>query len=481
MKIIKKALKIIAFLLILLILVTKIGKILEPKWYDEWMNTEVVDEFYLLPNNSIDVLAVGSSQVIKGFSSLELYNNYGISAYGLGTEQQSFASTYAWIKESLKTQNEKFICFEVKMFFEDTPEAQDRKGIDNMKFSLNKLEWIVNDSIEKKSYENFISYVFPITRFHSRWKELESVDYTKQHTTTSYRGYSIDSELSGNDDYEILNQNIKEERQIINDNSLNYFYKIVDYCKERNIELILIKNPDKDWDEERYNTISRLAKERNLAYLDFNTKKLSTEIEFDYSKDCEMTNHLNIYGAEKVTNYIGKYISENYDIIDKRENIEYAYLKEEAEKYNSEVENRKLKNIFDVGQYLELLGKGDFTLIISQNKKFSNQINEDFDKTLKSLGIDTEKIKKDNYCSIIQNGKKIVEESSDSSLEIEETIFNDMNFIIRAGDKASIILNGNEFSNNHSGINILVYNNRNKQIVECIFVDIIDGNVVMGR
>ena len=150
MKIIKKALKIIAFLLILLILVTKIGKILEPKWYDEWMNTEVVDEFYLLPNNSIDVLAVGSSQVIKGFSSLELYNNYGISAYGLGTEQQSFASTYAWIKESLKTQNEKFICFEVKMFFEDTPEAQDRKGIDNMKFSLNKLEWIVNDSIEKK-------------------------------------------------------------------------------------------------------------------------------------------------------------------------------------------------------------------------------------------------------------------------------------------------------------------------------------------
>ena len=225
----------------------------------------------------------------------------------------------------------------------------------------------------------------------------------------------------------------------------------------------------------------RLAKENSLTYLDFNTEELSSKIEFDYSKDCENTNHLNIYGAEKVTNYIGKYISENYDIIDKRENIEYAYLKEEAEKYNSDVENRKLKNIFDAGQYLELLGKGDFTLIISQNKKFPNEINDGFNKTLNSLGIDTEKIKKDNYCSIIQNKKKIVEESSDSSIKIEETIFNDMNFIISAGDKASIILNGNEFSNNHSGINILVYNNRNNQIVESIFVDIIDGNVVMGR
>ena len=481
MKILKKAFKTIAFLLILLILVIKIGKIFEPKWYDEWMNTEIVDDFYKLPNNSIDVLAVGSSQVIKGFSSLELYNNYGISAYGLGTEQQSFANTYAWIKESLKTQNEKVICFEIKMLFEETPEAQNRKGVDNMKFSLNKLECILNDSIEKKSYTNFLSYVFPITRFHSRWKELDKVDYTKIHETKCYRGYSIDSELSGNNDYDTLNKSIVKEREPFNENTLKYFYKIVNFCKEKNIGLILIKNPDKDWDEERYNTISRLAKENNLTYLDFNTEELSNDIKFDYSKDCENTNHLNIYGSEKVTNYIGKFIIENYNIEDKREKEEYAYLKKEAYKYNSDVENRKLKNIFEIGKYMQEINEENFTLIISKNANFSEELSEEFKEILNSDGINIVKLMDKNYCSVIENGIVLFEESSNENAIGKEIEYKGLDLNINASQKASIILNGVELSNNHSGMNVLVYNNSNNQIVECIYIDYLNGNAVMGR
>ena len=137
MKFIKNILKIIVFLLLLFVVVLKLGDFLKPEWNDEWINTAVVQDFYALPKNSIDVLAVGSSQLIKGFSGLELYKNYGYSAYGIVTEQQSLMNSYAFIKESLKYQNEKVVLFETKMSFEATPEPQNRKGIDNMKLSMN--------------------------------------------------------------------------------------------------------------------------------------------------------------------------------------------------------------------------------------------------------------------------------------------------------------------------------------------------------
>ena len=75
MKFIKNILKIIVFLLLLFVVVLKLGDFLKPEWNDEWINTAVVQDFYALPKNSIDVLAVGSSQLIKGFSGLELYKN----------------------------------------------------------------------------------------------------------------------------------------------------------------------------------------------------------------------------------------------------------------------------------------------------------------------------------------------------------------------------------------------------------------------
>ena len=75
----KKFLKIficlIVFIIILVLILLKVGEFLVPEWNDEWGNTSIVKNFYALEKNSIDVLAVGSSHVIKGFSALELFEN----------------------------------------------------------------------------------------------------------------------------------------------------------------------------------------------------------------------------------------------------------------------------------------------------------------------------------------------------------------------------------------------------------------------
>ncbi len=474
----KNIIKSITFLIILILVVDLVGKIFIPVWNDEWLPTPIVKDFYDLPENSIDVLTIGSSQVVRGFSALELYKNYGISAYGIGTGQQSIQNSYAWIKESTKTQNEKVICLEIKMLFEDTPEEQNRKGVDNMKFSLNKLENMIFDAKEANSYETFISYLFPITRFHSRWKEIGTENFVETPKAVNYRGYTLENEVSGNLDYMYLEDNIpyeaymkKERYECINN--------IIKYCKEKGIGLIFVKMLDMDWDIERHNSVASIAKANDIKFFDFNMKELMEDADLLYAGDTSRNNHLNITGAEKTTNYLGRYIKENYEIEDKRGNKEYEYLDKQLEQYINDVQNSKLVNIFDINQYVSALNQENFTVIMTKNK-LTNDLSEDFVRIVNTLGLNLDELSKSNYYAIIENGKIVAEQGSDSNIHIETMIDTVRSLVINTGN-SSMIFEGTEVSNFHPGIDIFVYNNKTNTAIESSYINFENGVPTMGR
>ena len=365
------------------------------------------------------------------------------------------------------------------MLFEDTPEAQNRKGVDSMKFGLPKLECMINDAIQGKSYESFISYLFPLTRFHSRWKEFGTDNFIEKCETVNYRGYSFNNEMCGNLSYMYLEENIPYE-STITENRLKYFNKIVNYCEKENIGLVLFKMPDMDWDIERHNAIKNFATQHNLTYIDFNMKDMVEKIEFDYSKDCENDNHLNIYGAEKVTNYLGNYIKENYEIKDVRENEEYSYLKEQANQYNYIVDNGKLVNIFDPGKYIEALKNENFTVIFVKNNLVSDNSENYINLISKDLEFDINKVSQANYCMIWENGKIKLEQGSDQNIHIETDIDEDKKLIINT-ENSSINFQGIERSNFHPGFDILVYNNKNDTLIESSYINFENGMTTMGR
>ena len=484
MKLFKNIIKIVIFLILIMIVALKLGDFLKPEWNDEWINTAVVQDFYSLPKNSIDILAVGSSQLIKGFSGLELYKDYGYSAYGIGTEQQSLMNSYAFIKESLKYQNEKVVLFETKMTFEETPEPQNRKGIDNMKLSMNKIELIWNDSRQRGSFENFFSLLFPVTRFHSRWNEIiHGEDYVKVQNYPNYMGYSLTGEISGDLTFENLDETVTERAAYYKNNEKN-LQKIIDLCKKKNIKLIFYKNPDKDWDMERYNTIKDIAEKNDIPYIDFNLKKYCDEIGFDYSSDSQTLNHLNIYGTEKVMKYLGKYISENSgnEIADKRSDESYNFLKEKYEEYSLDVMNKKIPNMFVVGDYLDALSSKDLTLCITKNSGFKGVLSEESKRQIRNIGINLPVLESSkNYCAVIESGNVLYEEGSDSKIEKEVTLENVHNVKLVAGELPEIYFDKMDVSKRHSGINIMIYNNKNKVIVETGFIDFENGNLMCGR
>lgn len=93
------------FLLVLAASLYFINEMLMPKYIlknSTWPTTSSYNQFYQMENDSIDVLFFGSSVAVNSFSPQEIYNEYGIRSYNLGSEQQSIFLSYFWLKEALR-------------------------------------------------------------------------------------------------------------------------------------------------------------------------------------------------------------------------------------------------------------------------------------------------------------------------------------------------------------------------------------------
>jgi hypothetical protein len=94
--------------------------------------------------------------------------------------------------------------------------------------------------------------------------------------------------------------------------------RIVELCKENNIELVLFKIPAPEWYKSQSQGAQELADELGLTYLelyyDIDEMGLDSSVDYRDKKD-----HVNQTGAEKVTQYMLDYIEENYDLQDQRE------------------------------------------------------------------------------------------------------------------------------------------------------------------
>ena len=175
--------------------------------------------------------------------------------------------------------------------------------LDGMRWSASKVEAVKASMLPE---EKFITYVFPLLRFHSRWSELTSQDFKYIFTKpkVSEDGYLVNKGIHPVDKIPV-GKPLSDYR--LPDISYEYLDKMVKLCKENNVELILMKAPIlypywyKEWDEQ----IRDYAGENGLKYITFLDKQ--DEVGIDYSKDTyDGGLHLNLYGAEKMSRYFGK-------------------------------------------------------------------------------------------------------------------------------------------------------------------------------
>ena len=166
------------FILFLCLVLSVTDKIVRAKFIGD--STTIVNGFYAEKKNDIDLIVIGSSNSFCTINPIVLYEEYGIAAYDFGSSSQPMNISALYLKEALKRQKPKVVALEVNMMVGDSissgNEAALRWGFTDIPLSADKLQCIYQ-SVGAVNADYF-SYVFPIFRYHSRWKELSRTDYT---------------------------------------------------------------------------------------------------------------------------------------------------------------------------------------------------------------------------------------------------------------------------------------------------------------
>ena len=292
--------------------------LLTPKYMSENREGALIAEYYNEPTTH-DVLFLGDCEVYESFTPPTLWEDYGITSYIRGTPQQLIWHSYYLLEDTLRHETPKAVVYNVyaMCYGEPQNEAYNRIALDGMKFSTVKLRAVAASMTEE---ETMISYVFPLLRYHSRWKELTSDDwkYLFRRDTVSHNGYLMQT---GVKPMEVALEGNPLTDPQLPDVCFEYLDRMKALCAEKGIELILIKAPTNFWGyywyEEWDAQITDYAETNSLTY--YNFIPLASEMGIDWSTDTyDAGAHLNVYGAEKLTSYFGKLLQEKHGMADHR-------------------------------------------------------------------------------------------------------------------------------------------------------------------
>ncbi|MCI8992672.1 MAG: hypothetical protein HFG80_08155 [Eubacterium sp.] len=473
--------RIIVFLILTGFVLSGLTKIFIPKYsyMNEWSTTVTYKKFYEIEKNTTDVLFLGSSRTMCSFLPQELYNKYGITSYNLGGEQQSIFVSYYWLKEALRFQTPKAVVIEVKeLFFHkegglNMEESHLRKSMDYMKWSSVKKE-AVDDICDLDESQDKVSYYFPIFRFHARWKELEEDDfsYDADDHDGFLKGYNVLSDRYGRE-YTPLEETGGSEEEMV-ESMVDYMDRIVELCRQNHIQLILVNTPYARRTVENYNSVAAYAQKHQLPYYDFNLKKYYEEAGYDFASDNADSPHANIWGAIKITDYLGRVLTEQYGIEPRKD----AQWEETAVKFEQAKKDCELTKITDLSEYLSMLEDDRYSILVAvkgeATKALTGEILMFFRE--KGLAIPLENNENISYYAVI-DGENVREEAGWESLSADGALRNGrVRYEITSegkgsGDSCTINIDGEQYAPGKNGLNFVVYNNETRKVIDSVCFD----------
>lgn len=246
--------------------------------------------------NTIDVLFLGDSEAYSGFVPLELWQNTGIASFVCASVDQKPYETLEFLKTALRQQSPKAVVLET-----------------NVLYRVYSRMDLVEPTAQK---------LFPVLRYHDRWKALSPRDLSAPEYTGAYpdRGYHL---LTAADPLEDLTGYMApmEEWEPLSKANRSSLQDLYNLCKENDIQLILYSIPSPaNWTVRRHNTMEDLSRELGIPYLDGNLLDLGIDWQTD---TYDRGDHLNYWGAVKVTRDLGRWFQENLPLPDHRGEAAY--------------------------------------------------------------------------------------------------------------------------------------------------------------
>ena len=313
-------------ILVLAVIFALCTALVVPKYTDKTqLEGRLIGEYYAEAGGH-DVIFIGDCEVYESFVPAVMWEKYGISSYIRGSAQQLAWHSYYLLEETFKYEKPKTVVFNVLAlkYGEPQSEAYNRMTLDGMKWSGSKINAITASMTEE---ESFVDYVFPLLRYHSRITELSVDDFRyafKSAEAVSHSGYLMQTNIVPMPEGDATGIPTTESLPY---SAMEYLERMRLLCEENGAELILIKAPTNSWRYWWYDhwdeQICTYAEQNELAY--YNFIPLCDEIGIDWSTDTyDAGLHLNVYGAEKLSDYFGNILVSSHGIADRRTDAELS-------------------------------------------------------------------------------------------------------------------------------------------------------------
>ncbi|MBQ7372486.1 MAG: hypothetical protein IJW67_11535 [Blautia sp.] len=365
-------------------------------WLTERKDSYIKYANFFNQKEDFDVLFLGTSHVLNDIYPMELWKDYGIVSYNFGGHGNFLPTTYWVMKNALDYTTPKVMVIDGYFLSQETAIRdvyQNHISFDAFPLSMNKIRGTYDlmvkneDSILMKTDEalqtSVLDFLWDFSVYHRRWATITAEDFKPK--PTSDKGAEMRVGISNPLVFDQISPDKKTEGETL---GIVYLRKIIEECQEKNIEVLLTYVPFPASEEEQMeaNRMQEIADEYGVQYLNF----LNLDV-VDYNVDMvDIASHLNPSGARKVTDYLGTYFREHYDLPDRREDPEYERWYADYEMYR-EKKITFLKDQNNLKNVLMLLADDHFDTVV-EVKDPAVLTDEKLVRVMKNAGIDPDQV-----------------------------------------------------------------------------------------
>ena len=340
-KVLQKTILVLIFVIIFVLFLRIMTYIMKPAESD----LKNIAGFYNEEKNSLDMVYIGGSAAFWYYAPLQAFETEGIASYNYAARNIEPELYKTMVKEILKTQSPELIvidarCFQYREKNNPPEEHKYRSTLLGMPLSLNKLEFIYNNVEKYLEDDNEISYTFDIIKYHRDLKGEEINDQIKiafhQYKNPTKGFYYVEESKKQK---KFVNKTDKQTP--IADETEKILIDLLDYLKTTECNYLFVVSPyvEKEEYKENYNYISGIINSYGYDFVDFN--EYYDEMQLDFNTDFYDVNHVNILGAEKYTEYLTKYLKQNYNLPNRKDDLDYKEWVELLEDWNKEIKEAK--------------------------------------------------------------------------------------------------------------------------------------------
>lgn len=453
----------VIFIVLVIFVLIKLDKILYVK-----PGTYVYKELSSAYN--VDIVYFGTSRIKCSFSPMYIFNKYGIITYNMGSDGQSYRTTIQLIKK-----------YKPKIAVIDaTVVIRDNKG--HLSFIRNDMVnlFTIFDriSVAKSIFgnETYLSELNTLKRYHYRWKELTNIDFIRK-SNYYYKGldptviFATANKLQSPPNFNI---EFIQEASIID--------KIINAAKESNTKVMFIMPPNVMENRMFMKKFEEYAENNNIDYIDYNNEELMNKLSLNYKNIMIDISHMNMYGSYKIMDHLIPYLIQKYTLQDKIEEPEYKSWHNDYIKYKRAMNKTEIICQTNLNKWFNLSKYDNYTIIISSNgRNIINKLSPEIKEYLKEFGLQKYETKDDNarYVAIIDDGKVYYETIANSLIEYKGRVNNHFNLLINSDlNQAVINVSGFPKSKNKNGLNLVIYDKINKEVVDSIWIEPNQPNIV---